>query len=152
MPFMPDGPLNSGFVTILAKSDLYAGLVAVIQNYIGASQYGSGGLMNPAIMATAISAASRAMTSYAVGFGGKESYIPLAADGLTPTTSNLLFVAIFNGVIALLMRRNVPKQMLLSVEIDSLGYSLMQNIPGMDPSDTVIFGYDGTPTVKPPAP
>ena len=129
------------YYEILNKSDLYAGLVAVIQNYIGSANYGSGGMAMPAVMATVVSATSRALTTYAVGFGGKDSYLPVMNDGLTPTTSNLLFVGIFNAVIAFLMKRNVAKQTLLGLEIDSLGYTLMQNMPYMNPNDSIIFGW-----------
>ena len=133
-----------GYVGILNKSDVYAGLVATIQNYIGISHYGSGGLAMPALMATVVSAASRALTQYAVGFGGKGSYLPVATTGLTPTTSNLMFIGVFNAVIAFLMKRNVPRQMLIGMEIDSLGYSVMQNVPFMSNKDTIIFGYQRT--------
>ena len=128
------------WVGILNKSDVYAGIVSIMQNYIGAS-YGGAGLFMPAVMATAISAASRALTAYGVGFGGEDSYLPITQKGLNNTTSNLLFVGIFNAVIAMLMKRNVPRQTFYGMEIDSLGYTLMQNTPWMSPKDTIIFGY-----------
>ena len=152
MSFFPDecdpakemGPCPEPYVGVLNKSDVYAGLVAVVQNYIGSGNYGSGGLAMPAVMATVISAASRALTQYGIGFGGKDSYVPMTTNGLNNTTSNLLFVGIFNAVIAFLMKRNVPRQTLLGLEIDSLGYSVMQNMPYMDSKDTIIFGYKKT--------
>ena len=136
---VPDG----GQIAILTQSDVWAGVVSIIQNYVGGVNYGgSGGLAMPAVMAVGISAASRALTQYAVGFGGSSSMFPMmSTGGLTPTTSNLLFVGIFNAVIAYLMKRNVPKQTLIGMEIDSLGYSVMQNAPFVSGQDTVIFGY-----------
>ena len=68
----------------------------------------------------------------------------MTTNGLNNTTSNLLFVGIFNAVIAFLMKRNVPRQTLLGLEIDSLGFSVMTNMPYMDSKDTIIFGYKKT--------
>ena len=131
-------------VGYLNKSDVVTGVVGAVQAYIESTQYSSrNSILWAGVAPTVISAMSRALTEYGwgLGFGGSDSYLPVTeGTGLKPATTNILYVGVFNAVLAYLARQNIPKNILRGIGIDSLGYAVMQNLPGMAAEDSIIFG------------
>ena len=124
---------------VLTASDFSAGLVALVQNMIVQSGYGSGGMVWPTLQATITSAISRAISSYVGG-----TKIPMSEMAISGTVSNSFLIGLSGLILGYLQKKSPLKQAVLAMEIDSLAYTIMQNLPasGYTPgTDPVWIGF-----------